>query len=227
MKQVIAGGSIALARGVLVRGALALGALVLGIVALGALATAACSAEHDAGSPARTGEAASRPATRLTDPADADASELIGQDLLIALAQAKNFHHKAKVYMTDGNLPAATASVRQILSLAFPRGAPEADDVRNDARALLAKLLISQGQLDEAARTVAEGLAQSQRESFFVANLYTVQGEIHEARAAALDAGDPGKATATATAERHAAIESYDHSIQINERLQKKLMEER
>ena len=219
MKHVIAGWSIALARGVL-----ALGMLVPGILALGALATAACSTDRDAGSPARTGEAA-RSATRLTDPADADA-ELIGQDLLVALAQAKNFHHKAKVYMTDGNLAAATASVRQILSLAFPRGAPEADDVRNDARALLAKLLVSQGQLDEAAQTVAEGLAQSQRESFFVANLYTVQGEIHEARAAALDASDPGKAAA-ARDERHAAIESYDHSIQINERLQKKLMEER
>jgi hypothetical protein len=202
MKQVIAGGSLALA--------VALG--------LGALALPACSTEREAGSPARS-------ATRLADPADPDASELIGQDLLVALAQAKNFHHKAKVYMTDGNLPAATAAVRQILSLAFPRGAPEADDVRNDARALLAKLLISQGQLDEAERTVAEGLAQSQRESFFVANLYTVQGEIHEARAVALDAGEPGRAAASV--ERHAAIESYDHSIQINERLQKKLMEER
>jgi hypothetical protein len=210
MKQVIAGGSIVLA---------------LGILVLGALAAAACSTDRDAGSPARTGEAAPRSATRLTDPADADASELIGQDLLVALAQAKNFHHKAKVYMTDGNLPAAVASVRQILSLAFPRGAPEADDVRNDARALLAKLLVGQGQLDEAARTVAEGLAQSQRESFFVANLYTVQGEIHEARAATLDASEPG--SAVAPGERHAAIESYDHSIQINERLQKKLMEER
>jgi len=204
MKRVLAGGSLALAL------AVALG--------LGAPALPACSTERDAGSPARS-------VTRLTDPADADASEPIGQDLLVALAQAKNFHHKAKVYMTDGNLPAATAAVRQILSLAFPRGAPEADDVRNDARALLAKLLISQGQLDEAARTVAEGLAQSQRESFFVANLYTVQGEIHEARATALDASDPGKSAASG--ERHAAIESYDHSIQINERLQKKLMEER
>jgi hypothetical protein len=194
------------------------------VLALGALALVACSTDRDAGSPARTGEAAPRSATRLSDPADADA-ELIGQDLLVALAQAKNFHHKAKVYMTDGNLPAAIASVRQILSLVFPRGAAEADDVRNDARALLAKLLISQSQLDEAARTVAEGLAQSQRESFFVANLYTVQGEIHEARAAALDASDPGKAAARD--ERHAAIESYDHSIQINERLQKKLVEER
>jgi len=187
------------------------------------LGAAACSAEHDPAPPAHGGDAP-RSVTRVTDPGDAP--ELIGKDLLIALAQAKNFHHKAKVYMTDGNLTAATSAVRQILSLPFPRGAAEADDVRNDARALLAKLLVSQGQLDEAGRTIAEGLAQSQRESFFVANLYTVQGEIHEARAAALDAaGEPGKAAARD--ERHAAIGSYDRSIQINERLQKQLMEER
>jgi tetratricopeptide (TPR) repeat protein len=159
--------------------------------------------------------------TRVADPGDA-----IDQDLMIALGQAKNFHHKAKIYMTDGNLTAATAAVRQILSLAFPKGAAEADDVRNDARALLAKLLVSQGQIDEATRAIDEGLAQSQRESFFVANLYTVQGEIHEARAATFDAmGEAGKASATD--ERRAAIGSYDRSIQINERLQKKLMEER
>jgi tetratricopeptide (TPR) repeat protein len=156
----------------------------------------------------------------------AEPGDAIDQDLMIALGQAKNFHHKAKVYMTDGNLTAATAAVRQILSLAFPRGAAEADDVRNDARALLAKLLVSQGQVDEAARTIDEGLAQSQRESFFVANLYTVQGEIHEARAAAFDAtGEAGKASAID--QRRQAIGSYDRSIQINERLQKKLMEQR
>jgi len=185
----------------------------LGFVVVAALvACAACGNERDPGPP---------PATRVADPTD-----VIDQGLMIALAQAKNFHHKAKVYMTDGNLTAATDSVRQILSLAFPKGAPEADDVRNDARALLAKLLVSEGQLDEAARTVAEGLAQSQRESFFVANLYTVQGEIHEARAVALDAaGESGKAPAAE--ERRAAISSYDKSIQINERLQKKLLEER
>ncbi|TMQ12656.1 MAG: hypothetical protein E6J91_20470 [Deltaproteobacteria bacterium] len=193
-------------------------ALASGLALAGA-GLAACSAERDSGARSEP-----RPATRIADPSEA--SDLIGQDLLIALAQAKNFHHKAKVYMTDGNLTAATASVRQILSLVFPPGAAEADDVRNDARALLAKLLMSQNQLDEAARAIDEGIAQSRRESFFVANLYTVRGEIHQARAAALDAtGEPGKPAAAD--ERHAAIAAFDHSIQINERLQKKLLEER
>ncbi len=162
-----------------------------------------------------------RPVTELADPTD-----VIDQELMIALAQAKNFHHKAKVYMSDGNTPAAIASVRQILSLRFPTGAPEAEDVRHDARALLAKLLVNQGQLDDAMTTVNEGLASVQRESFFVANLYTVQGEIHEARAAMLDPAQPG-AQARAAEERRAAITSFDRSIQINTALQKKLMEER
>ena len=188
----------------------------LGFAAVVALAACvACRSERDPGPP---------PATRVADPSDV--TDVIDQGLMIALAQAKNFHHKAKVYMTDGNLTAATASVRQILSLAFPKGAPEADDVRNDARALLAKLLMSQGQLDEATRTIDEGLAASQRESFFVANLYTVQGELHEARAVAFDAlGESGKVSGEG--ERRQAISSYDKSIQINERLQKKLLEER
>jgi hypothetical protein len=151
--------------------------------------------------------------------------DAIDENLMVALNQAKNFHRKAKVYMSDGNLPAATVTVRQILTIQFPAAAAEADDVRNDARALLAKLLVSQGQLDEAMRVVDEGLAASSRESFFVANLHTVRGEIFEARAANLDA--EGAEKSTSAAERRLAIDAYDKSIQINAKLQKQLMEKR
>ena len=183
------------------------------LIAITVLGLGACSTgDREASAPSQT---------KTAEPTD-----VIDEELMVSLAQAKNFHRKAKVYMSDGNLAAATASVRQILSLRFPKGAPEADDVRLDARALLAKLLVSQNQLEEAMRTVDEGLAQSQRESFFVANLYTVQGEIHEARAAVAEGeGDAGKAKVTE--ERRAAIASYDRSIQINEKLQKQLVEGR
>ena len=181
---------------------------LLGLV----IAITSCS-ERDAAAPPPP------PTTRTAEPADA-----IDQHLMLALSQAKNFHHKAKVYMSDGNLAAATASVREILSLEFPAGSPEAEDVRNDARALLAKLLVGQGQLEEAMRVVQEGIAASQRESFFVANLYTVKGEIHEARAQDADkAGEKQKATD----ERHAAIEAFDKSNQIDIALQKKLAEDK
>ena len=182
--------------------------------ALGLGIGAACSTD--------TGAPPAGSVTKVPEPSDV-AGDAISQELMIALAQAKNYHHKAKVYMSDGNLAAATAAVRQILSLRFPAGAPEAEDVWLDARALLAKLLVSQSQLDEAATVVAEGLAQASRESFFAANLHTVQGEIHEARAAQLDAAkDPRAAD-----EKRAAIAAYDRSIQINAALQKRLMEGR
>jgi tetratricopeptide (TPR) repeat protein len=145
------------------------------------------------------------------------ADDVIDEQLMLALGQAKNFHYKAKVYMSDGKVAEAIAAVRQILSLRFPANAPEADDVRNDARALLARLLVSQNQLDEAMRVVDEGLAAVTRESFFVANLYTVKGEILYARATAAGA-DP-----KATEDKRAAIEALDKSIKINEALQKQL----
>ena len=142
-----------------------------------------------------------------------DPDDVIDQELMLALGQAKNFHHKAKVYMSDGKIPEAIDAVRAILSLKFPAGAPEADDVRNDARALLGRLLNSQKQYDEAMRVIEEGIASSTRESFFVANLYTAKGEVHYARATAM--GDDPKAVI----ERRNAIDALDKSIKINETL--------
>lgn len=190
---------------------LLVGVLAIGMIAVTIFGWSACSSESAQPSGQRS-------VTRVAEPED-----VIDQELMIALAQAKNFHHKARVHESDGNVREAIASVRQILSLRFPANAPEADDVRNDARALLGKLLVAQGQLDEAMKLVEDGLAASQRESFFVANLYTVQGEILEERAKVLDATDKAKATEA----RKAAITAFEKSIKINEALQKKLMEER
>jgi hypothetical protein len=170
----------------------------------------ACTGDHDP-----------KPTTRTAEPTD-----VIDQDLMLSLLKAKNFHHKARVYMSDGKIVEAIASVREILSQRFPAGAPEAEDVRNDARALLAKLLIGQGQIEEAMTVVTEGIAQSQRESFFVANLYGVKGEVHQARADALDANDPANKSRIAD-EKRAAIVAFDKSIQISTALQQRLMEER
>jgi tetratricopeptide (TPR) repeat protein len=158
--------------------------------------------------------------TQISEPND-----VIDQELMIFLGQAKNFHHKAKVYASEGRFDDAIAAVRQILSLPRPSpNPPEADDVLLDARARLAKLLLAKGSVEEAMTIVSEGLAPRQRESFFVANLYTVKGELHEARAAKHAAENQA---ALADGERRAAIAAYDRSIQINEALQKKLVEGR
>jgi len=187
--------------------------ILIAVAALAALVT--CAADRE---PAQT--QAPAPTTHTPDPAD-----VIGKPLMLSLSRAKNLHHKAKIYISDGNIPAAIASVREILSLEFPAGAPEAEDVRNDARALLGKLLVGQGELDEAMRVVQEGIASSQRKSFFVANLLTVEGEIHEARAEKLATATDAASKARVVDEKHAAIEAFDRSNQIDVELQKQLTE--
>ena len=163
------------------------------------------------------------PPPRVTQ--TAEPSDAIGQQLMVALSQAKNLTTRRRIYIERRRRPSAIAAVREILALRFPPNAPEAEDVRNDARAMLARLLVGQGQLDEAMNVIAEGLAQSQRESFFVANLYTVKGEILEARATALDADPVNKAHVVEL--RHAAIEAFDESNKIDKKLQDQLTESR
>jgi hypothetical protein len=185
-----------------------LGGALVGLLVLGF----ACSGE-----PERKGG----PVTTITEPEDA-----IGEELMLALSQAKNFHHKARVYMSEGQLPLATESVRTILAIDFPAGAPEAEDVRLDARAMLAKLLVAQGQIDAAMSVVDEGLAGATRESFFVANLYTVKGEVLQAQAELLvSTGQPADAE-RAREIRKQAIVAFDKSIAINEALQKRILGE-
>ena len=194
---------------------------VVGVLLLivGAALALACARDEDRGG---------RSVTRITasDERDRD-RQAIDEPLMIALSQAKNFHHKARVYMSDGKLDDATAAVRAILSIRFPAGAPEAEDVRLDARALLAKLLLGQGQVDAAMTVVEEGLATVSRDSFFLANLYTVKGEVLQAQATALDSSGVAADHARAVTLRQQAIIALDRSIAINTALQAALMEER
>src|SRR6185503_5798959 len=111
--------------------------------------------------------------------------------------------------LADGHPERAVEALQKILELPFPAGAPEGEDTLLDARARLAKLLLAQGRADDARRIVDQGLASATRDSFFLANLWSVSGELHEARDA-----------------KHAAIEAYQRSIEINQRIQKRLAEE-
>jgi tetratricopeptide (TPR) repeat protein len=183
------------------------------VLAAAAIAITCCSPESDESGGGETS------VTELIDPRDA-----LGEDLMVALAQAKNFHHKADVYLKDARLDDAIASVRQILAIRFPDNAPEAEDVILDARARLAKLLVTSGAIEEAMVVVDHGLRDASRDSFFVANLHTVRGEVWEARALRSDEAGENEA---ARASRHQAIEAFDRAIQINEALLESLVKER
>jgi tetratricopeptide (TPR) repeat protein len=190
-------------------------ALILGLGA----GLGGCSPDRDSGP--------ERSVTALPDP---DQGEPLSEELMLALSLAKNYHHKADVLAQEARMDESAEALRQILAIRFPADAPEAEDVRLDARARLAKLLAAQGRIDEAVRVVEDGLAGQPRRSFFLANLYTVKGEVHEAQASALDqravngAGD--EARAAARDARRAAIEAFDESIRINRALQEALLQE-
>jgi hypothetical protein len=169
---------------------------ILGLLAVGVFMLGACSGTRD---PER------RP---------------LSQPLLAALAQARAYHHIADLRLADGAPDEAAVALARILEIHFPAGAPEGEDALLDARARLAKLHLAAGRADEARRIVDAGLAAATRESFFVANLHAVSGELHEARAR--DSVDD----TAARAERRAAIAEFERSIQINERIQKQLLEE-
>lgn len=164
---------------------------------------------------------------RLPEPDDA-----IDEPLMLALAIAKNFHHEAKVYMADGKPDEAIAAVEKILAVAFPKEAPEGEDVRADAHALLAKLYIGLGRLEDAMKAAEAGIAAATRESFFVANLHTVRGEVLQAQAIALAlTGTTDEIKAQVTAIRRQAIDAFERSnaivVPLQQRLYQQIKDER
>jgi tetratricopeptide (TPR) repeat protein len=156
-----------------------------------------------------------RSVTQLAQPDD-----VLDEALMLSLSRAKNFHHKANVYLQDGNVDAAIEEVGQILTIPFPAGAPEGQDVLLDARARLGKLLLGQAKQQEALRVVDEGIAASSRESYFLANLYTVRGEILETSAPNAANEDEARQI------RRQAIEAFEQSNQMQLKIQKRLMRE-
>jgi tetratricopeptide (TPR) repeat protein len=188
-------------------------ALIAALFALSLIAGIGCTAEEPLPTP-------NQPVTKLATPKD-----VLNEPLMVALAQAKNFHHKADVYLKDAQLDEAIAAVRHILAIDFP-AAPEGEDVMLDARARLAKLLVTKGELDEAMSIVDDGIGNTKRESFFLANLYTVRGEVHEARAVTLDESKGQAAVEAARAARKEAIVAFDKSIEINKALLRSLPRE-
>jgi hypothetical protein len=152
--------------------------------------------------------------TQLPQPDDT-----LSPELLLPLRQAQNLHHIADVQLQMGKVAEAADSVRQILSLSFPAGAPEAEDVTLDARARLARLLVPQGKLADALATLDEGIQKATRESFFLSNDYTARGEVLEAMAMQLDATDK----ASADQKREDAIRSRKKAIAIDQALMKQL----
>jgi len=144
----------------------------------------------------------------------------VSQELLLSLAQVRALHHQADAFLQIGEVDAAIVAVSRVLDVSFPAGAEEAEDTRIDARARLAKLHLGRGRPDEARRVIDEGFRAATRESFFLANLAQVSGEVHEAEARRQTDPEAGRR------ELRAALADYDKAVQIAERIQQRLLKE-
>src|SRR5690606_19190913 len=127
-------------------------------------------------------------------------------------------HGKADVLVDSGDLEQAAATVAMILDIPFPAGASEAEDVMADTRARLGKLYAELGKLEEALAVVDLGIASSKRQSFYLANLYTVRGQILQEMAKNAEV-ELGSQDPQVTHTRREAINAFDLSIQINDAL--------
>lgn len=171
------------------------------LVVLASTLASGCKGESASDTPAERGAL-----TVLTEPANA-----LSEELMLCLGQAKNFHHKADVLMSDGKLDEAADEVAKIMAIPFPKDAPESEDALLDTRARLATFRVAQQRLDEAMTLVDDGIASATRKSFFLANVHTVRGEIFEAKAAGAEDG-----SAASSSAKIEAIKAFDTSIEIN-----------
>jgi tetratricopeptide (TPR) repeat protein len=186
--------------------------LVAGVVAAAAGVCGSCAQDD------RDGEAKKGRVTEITQPGDA-----LSEELMLALSMAKNLHHKADVYLAEMRSDEAVKALEAILEIRFPDDAPEREDVMLDARARLARLLATQGKLDQALTVVDTGIKAAKRRSFFLANLNAVRGEILEGRALQIEDSQPDEAKKL----RRDAIKSLDEAIQIEKMLLDQRYQER
>ncbi|PID39142.1 MAG: hypothetical protein CSA65_05725 [Proteobacteria bacterium] len=141
--------------------------------------------------------------------------------LLSRLATARALHHQADLLLSRGDNDGAIAKVRGILALDLDPRWPEAEEVRLDATARVAKLLADKKKdLAAALALVDAELANKPRPSFYSANLHSTRGDLLEIKVKTLDAAGK-KAEAKKTARE--ALAAFERSITINKVLQETL----
>ncbi len=149
------------------------------------------------------------------------AGQQLDERLMATLASARAHHHQADIYQRQGQADQAMAAVKKILALDLDSRYPEAEEVRLDAAARLAKMMLSREDADQALGLVDGQIKGAQRESFYLSNLHSVRGEILEFQAKALDkAGDKDRAKEVS----REAIAAFERSIVINKKLQQRLL---
>ena len=145
----------------------------------------------------------------------------LDERLMVTLASARALHHQADIYQRQGQADQAMAAVKKILGLDLDARWPEAEEVRLDAAARLAKMMLAQKEAQQALTLVDGQIKGARRESFYLSNLYSVRGEILEHRAGVLDRAGNKESAREVSRE---ALAAFEKSIAINKKLQQRLL---
>ncbi len=147
----------------------------------------------------------------------------VDKALMACLGAMRAYHRQADLHLARNKPAQAMEAVGQILSMkCIARTNPEIQEAVLDAYGRLARLHMQQGELDEAARWLAKGMARKGPPSFFRANLYMVHGDLLDARAGALDKA--GK-KAEADGLRRQSIDAFERSSKMNRQLLQDLVQ--
>jgi hypothetical protein len=155
---------------------------------------------------------------RGDDPSKSD------EAMLLMLSEARALQRSADLKLIDGDVDGAIASVREVLQIRFPPGAPETEDVVLDAYARLARLSLSRGGQQAEDQALAELDAARRvatRDSFFRAHLENIAADVYAARAKRLT--DP----AAQKEARRQEAQALERVIDIDRRLQRALFNTR
>ena len=148
------------------------------------------------------------------------AGEVVVDPALLAfLSKARAAHHQADLAEDAKDTKGALAALGQIITGPLPRGAPvpaEVAEVIADARARLADLESSTGDVDGALREIDAGLAYAVTPTHFRGHLFEVKGIVLERRIAALkEKGD----SAGAERVKGEAISAFNEAIEIQNKV--------
>jgi hypothetical protein len=144
--------------------------------------------------------------------------------MLLQLSEARALQRAADLKLIDGDVEGAMATVREVLAIRFPAGAPETEDVLLDAHARLARLALSRGGPEAEEQALAE-LEAARRtathDSFFRAHIENIAADVYAARAKRLT--DP----AAQKEARRQEAQALTRVIEIDRRLQRALFNTR
>lgn len=142
--------------------------------------------------------------------------QVVDPALIAFLSKARAAHHRADLAERDGNLTDAIGAVSTIIDGPRPQTSPELVEVVADARARRADLRSQDGDFEEAARDIEDGLQAAVAITHFRGHLYEVGGLVAERQAATLDRA--GNAAAAAAAKERAIV-LYEQAIDVQDKV--------